>query len=292
MRAFIGLSAFIALSLVAQNRAPFFASASQSAGVGTDADAAAYLAALTASNYPPTATMSSAINTYVLSVKASGVWTTFDVVLPMLGTNLDQQGINLVNPATFHTTNGANTVTYTTNGMTGDGVNGYVDSIWRPTIGSVGATSTNLAISVYCHTQTIANNKAFFGFINVNGLNAIDAHSNGNNWDVRFGLGFLGGTSVGVAGDFRKFMTVTLTNLAAVEYTNGVSGSTATLSSLPPTIDKTTRILANDVAQLGFGPVAANFCYFSAGKFQTSSQVASNFVAVQALQTSLSRANP
>ena len=85
-----------------------------------DSDAQAFLTATGITD----ATISSAINTLVISAKANGWWTLCDFIYPMVGGTSTTHSYNLKNTSLYQITwNG--TVTHNSNGVTSNGSTGY-----------------------------------------------------------------------------------------------------------------------------------------------------------------------
>jgi hypothetical protein len=99
-------------------------------------------------------TQANAINTLVIGMKAQGLWTKMEAIYPFVGGTAFSHKFNLKNPtdsnAAYRLTFGG-TVTHDSNGITGNGTNGYADTYFVPSTGwSVG----NAHIATYDRTTT------------------------------------------------------------------------------------------------------------------------------------------
>jgi len=131
-----------------------------------DSDANAFLTATGITN----PTIASAICTLVTSMKADGTWAKCQAIYPFVGGNATTHKFNLKNPAD---TNAAfrlsfvGGVTHTSNGIQGNGVNGYANTFFPLT----NYAQNNLSFGLYSRTNSLSGGNGadttgtFFGVV-------------------------------------------------------------------------------------------------------------------------------
>ena len=116
-----------------------------SGGISLDPDAQAFLSAAGITN----ATITTAIDTLVIQLKAIGVWTKLKAIYPFVGGTATTHKFNLKNPAD---TNAAFRIsfaggwTHSANGIQGNGANTFADTFYVP---NTECDSQNNSIAVY-----------------------------------------------------------------------------------------------------------------------------------------------
>jgi hypothetical protein len=111
-------------------------------GGGNDPDAQAFIDATGISG-----TTATAINQLVLDLKSYSLWTKMAAIYPLVGGSSSSTSYNLKNVATYQISwNG--TITFATNGVTGNGSNGYGDTGLTPS----SVLSTSMHLSAYIRT--------------------------------------------------------------------------------------------------------------------------------------------
>ena len=118
---------------------------------GFDPDAQAFITAANITN----TTQQNAINTLVVSLKGYGVWTKMKAIYPFVGGTASTHKFNLKDPrdldAAFRLQFFGG-VTHTVNGITGNGVNGYGNTSFIPTLNF--NSLNDKSFSVYVRTNT------------------------------------------------------------------------------------------------------------------------------------------
>ena len=109
-----------------------------------DADAAAFFARVTAAGGTLTTTEKDSVNTLVLSLKASNIWTEMGALYPMVGGTAASCAQNLASSSYTGTFSGG--WTFSSAGAAPNGTNGYMNTSLTP---STYATFASYGISVY-----------------------------------------------------------------------------------------------------------------------------------------------
>lgn len=113
-----------------------------------DADAVAFFTAASITD----ATQKSAVNTLVISLKSSNIWTKMKALYPVVGGVASAHAVNLKQPGTFNLTF-ATGWTHSNTGMTPNGAT-YADTFF---ICDNNLTYGSVSISFYSRTNTIGN---------------------------------------------------------------------------------------------------------------------------------------
>lgn len=121
-------------------------------GVAIDPDALAFLTAASITD----ATITSAINTLVVDLKANNLWTKCYAIYPFVGGTSGTHKFNLINPADTDAAyrlvfNGG--FTHSSTGLLGNGVNSFADTKFPMN----GLPQDNSHLSIYCRTNTTGN---------------------------------------------------------------------------------------------------------------------------------------
>lgn len=129
-----------------------------------DANAQTYITAIeTALGSSLSSTQKSAINTLILDLKSSSIWTSLIALYPFIGGTAATHAINAKTPGTYNITwNG--TLTHSSNGVQGDGSTGYGNT--GINVSSLGLSVYNLSASLYSRTNSPAAETIEFGAYN------------------------------------------------------------------------------------------------------------------------------
>jgi len=258
-------------------------------GGGNDPDAQAYIDALGAAGYTVSGAEETAINTFVLALKADGIWAKSHAIYPFIGGTAATHKFNLKDPrdldAAFRLTFFGGW-THSATGALPNGTNAYGNTHYNP---SVDMTLHDGSLSYYSRTEI---SKAFDTAICAFDGNFIQCSPNINGGGFGF-TSFIGGTTpyvVNVANpDARGFYVASRTSSTSLKgYKNGtVSGAGAGAGPHP---------LPNGDLWIGANPGSGGVnwsileCAFaSVGDGLTDSEVTDYYTAVQALQTALNR---
>jgi hypothetical protein len=114
-------------------------------GESFDPDAQSFITAAAITN----PTQQTAINTLVVSLKANGIWTKMKAIYPFVGGTNAQHAWNLKNTTQYKIT-WYGGVTSSSNGIIGNGTNGYGDTFLNNNV----MDQNNAHISVYSRTNT------------------------------------------------------------------------------------------------------------------------------------------
>jgi hypothetical protein len=130
-----------------------------------DPDAEAFLTAAAITD----PTITSAIDTLVVQLKADGIWSKMKALYPFVGGTASTHKFNLKNPldtdAAFRLVfNGG--VTHSANGAQGNGTNGYFDTFLNPSIVFDSASGGSMFTYIRNNTQTGVDLGAFQSVVN------------------------------------------------------------------------------------------------------------------------------
>jgi|GEM_PF-5854784 len=101
-------------------------------GGGNDPDAQAYIDAVIAAGGTLSGTEESAVNQLTLDFKAAGIYTKFDIFLPILGNTAASSKINLVEPSNAtYDWDYVGTPVFSATGVLGNGTDAAMRSIWK-----------------------------------------------------------------------------------------------------------------------------------------------------------------
>jgi len=246
-----------------------------------DADAQAFLTAAAITD----PTITSAIDTLVVQLKADGIWTKMKALYPFVGGTATTHKWNLKDPqdtdAAFRLVfNGG--WTHSANGALPSGTNGFANTFLTP---STSLTTSSAHFSKYNRTNDLVGNK-IDGVIS----NSITQTFFQHNYTGANGLiGEVGGIVSYTQTDARGLFTVvrTATNLSKVfkNATQQGATNTTTITYLPN---------ANIYIGARLGSIAQFFnsyqaAFASIGDGLTDTDASNLYTAVQAMQTSLSR---
>lgn len=122
-----------------------------------DADAQAFLTAAAITD----PTISGAINTLVVQMKADNIWSKMKAVYPMVGGTANSHKFNLKDPRDLDIAfrlqfNGG--WTHSANGAQSNGTNGWANTFFNP---STNLVFDNLSFGLYSRTQDVSGNKIY-----------------------------------------------------------------------------------------------------------------------------------
>lgn len=250
-----------------------------------DTDAQAFFAAANITD----STQQNAVNTLVTALKTNDTWSKYHVLYPFVGGTASTHSYNLKNPSLFQIT-WSGTVTHNANGITGSG-NGAGNTGYTP---STSGTLGNNHLAVYCRTNKTAANQVEMGAIVGStaatwsewGLQLKDGSNN-------FFPSLLAGNFVDYPSvsntDSRGLHVATRANTTTVQaYKNGVSVLNATQAQTFLN-GGSIRILTTNRNGTNERWSVANLALASIGTNITSTEVANDYAAIQAFQTSLGR---
>ena len=129
-------------------------------GLRQDADVTAFLSATAITD----TTITSALDTLVLGMKADGTWSKMKAIYPFVGANATSHSYNLKNTA-VHQITWFGGLTHDSNGVTPNGTNGYGNLNFNPRT----HIGTQSSYGTYCRVNNVANGKADFGSSNLDG---------------------------------------------------------------------------------------------------------------------------
>jgi len=256
-------------------------------GVPYDADAQAFLTA--ASITDPT--ISGAINTLVVQMKTDNIWSKMKAIYPMVGGTASTHKFNLKDPrdldAAFRLVfNGG--VTHSSNGVQGNGTNGYADTRLNPVTN--GLTYVNNHLSFYSRSNSATSTAIyemgcgnFLGTTNLNlwcrrnsntaGYDSGNFNNNRNTFANTDGRGLFCGTVISTTSKYFK---------------NGVQQSTRALN--PSSIENVNMFLCGFNEGNSVTYYSDKQCAFSSiGDGLTDTEAANLYTAVQNFNTSLAR---
>lgn len=248
-----------------------------------DADAQAFLTAAAITD----PTISAAINTLVVQMKADNIWNKMKAVYPMVGGTANSHKFNLKDPrdldAAFRLSFSGGW-THSANGATSNGTNAFANTFFN-TFSQLGTTAAHQAFynrmditnSLVIHgCNTISTDNRFdFGF----DAGRIPFHAIGNTASsvgtaIASTSGFIFSTRTGASSGFMRRNT-----------TNIVSALPAFTSYASQNYFISARNTNGSASLFGLSQIA----YFSLGDSLTDTEAANLYTRVQAFQTALSR---
>ncbi len=224
------------------------------------------------------------INTFVLSLKANNIWSTFLAIYPLVGGTSTTHKYNLKDPRDMDAAYRlvfSGGYTHNSNGITGNGVNSNTNTNLNANVTAI----NNTCLSVYSRT-TGANGGTEIGLsIGVASprLNLMIHYTNNNTYfDIN--NAYLG-TAVALA------TTATGLYISSRTASNVIKlyrrGTTVSSQADASTTQNTTPIYFGVLA--GGGYTSRNTCFYSIGSGLTDTQASQLNEAVQNLQTALGR---
>lgn len=250
----------------------------------TDADAEAFSNAIGTL----TATQQEAIDDLVLAIKAASIWTKLEVIYPFVGGTASAHKFNLKDPqdtdgAFRGTMNG--TITHDSNGVTGNGTTGYIDTHWNQ---STDGAEDNEHVAVYSRTSGSASTIE---------IGCVDSSSFGTrmfvqastvNFAVRSQTAFQ--TSPTTDGTGLGYFSLNRTSSAGYRARQNASNTDITRTSdIAPQNGSFAVLAQNRVGSTVSGFSARNLAWASLGQGLTEAEDGDLRTAVQNHQTALSR---
>lgn len=248
---------------------------------GCDPDAVAFLTA--AGITDPTIT--SAICTLVISMKANGTWAKMNAIYPFVGGTAATHKFNLKNPADTNAAFRLSFVggwTHSSNGALPNGTNAYADSFLTP---SVTFATNSHSFGIYSRTNNVTGNRIYGSF-------------NSATQTLQQNIVVVGGTQSGFqsGSSFFTYAINTTSLLVATRTSSTVFkgfragvlvGSNATAMTSLPTFPFYFAARNSLTGGAFFTPHQLAFAILGAGL--TDAEAASLYTDVQAFQTTLSR---
>jgi hypothetical protein len=240
-----------------------------------DPDALAFLTAAGITDL----TITNAINTLVVSLKANGIWTKMKALYPFVGGSATTHKFNLKNPLD---TNGAfrlsflGGVTHNANGITLNGTTGYAETFFNAATNSL----TNGNIGIYNRTN---NAGAYYDFSNLSGAveQTIVLKWSDNNFYANSGSQTY--PTYLNSGNAQGFYTMNYDASNVKGYKNGAQVLTEAKTSTG--VNNTYSIGRNSSGNYS----NRNYCFGHISVGLDATENANLYTAVQAFQTALSR---
>lgn len=249
-------------------------------GPSLDPDAQAFLTAAGITD----ATISGAIDTLVVQMKADNIWSKMKAIYPLVGGTDNTHKWNLKNPTdsdfAFRLTfNGG--ITHDSNGITSNGVNGYAETYLNDI---VDLTNDNKSISMYIRNVLTIGSP--MGLIDAFGQvsNRFYPEYAGNDYST-LGLAQSGrsieGTQIG-------FFTMSKSAVGSFKYYRPGTSSITVSSADEPNFFGTYYLLASNNT-VGAEYSVANLAFASIQESLSDSEEANFRVAIETFETTLSR---
>jgi hypothetical protein len=245
----------------------------------SDADATSFLATAAITD----TTTVNAVCTLTQSLKSSGLWTLMDAIYPFVGGTSASNSFNLKNPSAYRITwNGG--VTFSANGVTGDGSTGYGDTGFAPRFAGGNYSQNYASIGVVNQTSNSTlgtvigagdpGSIAYLGFNGiaqtVGGLNSINAA----NVNTSSANGFM-------------LASRTVSGSCTLYATDGSTATNTDGSTSTPAEDL--YLLANDNNGVAVSYAVQTLSFAFIGGGLTGTQVAALQTAVTTFNTALGR---
>ena len=226
-----------------------------------------------------------AINNLVVNLKYSGLWGKFLAIYPFVGGTADTHKYNLINPSQYTITFGG-TVTHDSNGITGNGTDGYYDT---------GITTADISQDDNAHMIYIRTNvnegKSDFGYFTADRgwqttSRATDIHIT-RNYSNNAGRDFE--TNTNSIGLFSNTRTSSASYIKGKNKTYKTVTSTSLSYNPTPAIPILGTCLALGAATRGFY-ASKNYALTAVGNSGFTTAQISTFVDInQTFQTTLNR---
>jgi len=252
-------------------------------GGGFDADAQAFFDRVTAAGGTLSATEKNATNQLVLDMKSAGIWTPMKAIYPMVGASAAACAQNLKSSSFTGTfTSGW---TFASTGATPNGTSAYMDTFFRPS--TDGMSSSNGHLSVYNRSNVTGVNKGLIGILGT----ATEISINFDSADVYAMFGTAPYPNF-VQIDKKGFYSVSRDTATTVKnYFNGAVKINGTIVAFPDLPTGKILLGVQGTATGNRGNFSSNEQAFaSIGDTLNSTQASNFYTAVQAFQTTLSRA--
>lgn len=234
-------------------------------------------------------TIQSALNTLVKSLKTNGIWDKIKVAYPLVGGTSSTHKFNLKNPidtnAGFRLTFSGGW-THDSNGITGNGLNSYADTYFKPSVEYANANSSHM--SNYCRTnstgsylemgcQTPTSAFKFYNWFSTTCYISLNDNT--------------GSTSGLVSGRADAMMIASRTSSTSM-FVKRNNGNAVTLSSTAGALVTQNLYIGNlnnNGTPLAGSYSNRNYCWFSVGDSLTTTDATNLNLAVQQFQLNLGR---
>jgi hypothetical protein len=260
-----------------------------SGGVAYDPDAQAFFDRVTTAGGSLSATEKSAVNTLVVQMKAYGIWSGMKAIYPMVGASAAACAQNLKSSSFTGVFNGG--VTYSSLGITGNGITGYMNTQLIPD-NELSLNNTHLCF--YSRSDS-AGNFISMG-TNDNAITALplfktNPRSSSNNFEnlqYSYQAGQILNVSNATSQGFYLISRISSTSNKSYK-NNSLVGTSTTLQNQTRISQFSISLMGsnNNGTTLEFSP--RQYAYFSIGDGLTDTQASNFYTAVQAFQTTLSR---
>lgn len=233
------------------------------------------------------ATISSAINTLVTTLKTDGIWSKMIAIYPFVGGTASTHKYNLVNPqdtdAAFRLTFGSG-ITHNANGITTSGTGAARTYI-------VTGTDTNYNdLSGGIYSRTSAVDSAYDTGAGETGSNPaflISARIGANNFEHKHGQNTISSQGNSDGTGFYQLTRTSSTQYFALKNGSSTTYNVSSVSSYVGTFFVGGR--GTDASGTVDSISSRNYAYAYYGEGLTSAEAIDNYDAVQAFQTALSR---
>jgi len=251
--------------------------------IALDPDAQAFLTA-TGITDP---TITSAINTLVISLKNDGVWTRMVAIYPFVGGTADTHKYNLKNPvdtnAGFRLTYSGG-ITHSANGIVGNGSTGYYDTYINA---STDLSQNDVSVSTYVRNN-VSGDQVDIGCINTVGTLV------GLQLGVRDTAGIIVRINTGVIvsvtnSDSRGFFSINRTSATAAGVTKNTTQTNFAQNSIGVPNLSLWGLAINLNGSSAVAHTTRQQAFASAGQSLTDTQLDDYYTTVQAFQTTLGR---
>jgi hypothetical protein len=252
-----------------------------------DADAQAFLTAAAITD----PTISSSIDKLVVDLKSAGVWSKMKAIYPMVGGTASTHKFNLKDPRDLNAAfrlQFFGGVTHSSNGVQGNGTNGYADTFLRP---STHLTNNSLSIGLYTRdnytSASIEMGCSDIAFLPIIGLAVKNAANNAFFDGYDFTNHRINRSNVSSSG----FLVGSILNSSSQSlYKNGsLMGAVNTIAqTLTQPSGKITLMARNDNSTPSQFS-SKNNCFAFLGDGLTNTEAANLYTAVQNFNTTLAR---
>jgi hypothetical protein len=260
--------------------------ARSASGGGFDADAQAFITAAAITD----PTQQAAINTLVVDLKGYSIWTKMQALYPFVGGTASTHKFNLKNPldtdAAFRLVfNGG--FTHSSNGITGNGTNGFADTKFNPI--SQSSNLNSFSLSVYSRTNL---SDTMFDIGNAdswaNGVKAsviMTRYANGNRY-IAIGGNYTLNAETNSQGYYCGGTNGSATQIL---YKNGSNVLSGTSNQAGFSNSNLYISAVNDITLGAKQYSSKNYSFASIGDGLSPTEAANFYTAVQAFQTTLGR---
>jgi hypothetical protein len=250
-----------------------------------DADAIAFIDAAAITD----ATQQSALNTLVISLKTNSIWTKIKAAYPLIGGTSASHKFNLKNPldtdAAFRLTFSGGW-THDANGITGNGLNTYANTFFKPSVEFANANSSHM--SNYCRTNSTGNYLEMGCQIPTSAFKLYNWLSNTAYISLNDNTGSTSGL---VSGRADAMMVASRTSSTSM-FVKRNNGNPVTLTSNAAGLVTQNLYLGNlnnNGTVLAGNYSNRNYCWFSVGDSLTTTDATNLNLAVQQFQLTLGR---